>query len=201
MTGLLYFHRIFDNRMARTQLENLRVFEKLCGEDFRGIVLTTTMWDWVDEDEGKNREEQLRTEYWKAMIERGSCVRRFYQDQKSAFDVLAPIIDKVNSRSALLLQKEVHDLGLQLNQTTAGRTLYLEIGELVKLYQSCMDRIRAEREEQTLDEEGLEVLMKNYEKISKQLQRANEDMKKMKLSVGDRIQRVAKSLDWSRISR
>ena len=201
MTGLLYFHRIVDNRMARTQLENLRVFEKLCGEDFRGIVLTTTMWDWVDKDEGEDREEQLRTNYWKAMIERGSSVQRFYQDQKSAFDVLAPIIDKVNSRGALLLQKEVHDLGLQLNQTTAGRTLYSEIGELVKLYQSCMDRIRAEREEQTLDEEGLEVLMKNYEKISKQLQRANEDMKKMKLSVGDRIQRVAKSLDWSRISR
>jgi len=177
------------------------VFEKLCGEDFRGIVLTTTMWDWVDKDEGEDREEQLRTNYWKAMIERGSSVQRFYQDQKSAFDVLAPIIDKVNSRGALLLQKEVHDLGLQLNQTTAGRTLYSEIGELVKLYQSCMDRIRAEREEQTLDEEGLEVLMKNYEKISKQLQRANEDMKKMKLSVGDRIQRVAKSLDWSRISR
>jgi len=187
--------------MAGTPLKNLRMFEKLCGEDFKRVVLTTTMWDEVETDVGDRREEQLRTEYWKAMIERGSSVQRFYQDQKSAFGVLAPIIEEVNSRNALLLQKEVHDLGLQLNQTTAGRTLHSELGELVLRHLKCMERIRSQLKEPTLDQEHLEELMDDYKKVSEQLQRATEDLKKMKISVGDRIQLVTKSLDWSRIFR
>ena len=187
--------------MAGTPLKNLRMFEKLCGEDLRRVVLITTMWDEVETEVGERREEQLSSDYWKTMIERGSSVRRFYQDQKSAFDVLAPIIEEVNTRSALLLQKEVHDLGLQLNQTTAGRTLHSELGELVSRYQKYMERMRSELKEPTLDPEQLKVLMDDYKKVSEQLQRATEDLKKMKISVGDRIQRVAKSLDWSRIFR
>ena len=127
--------------MAGTPLKNLHMFEKICGDNFSRVVLTTTMWDEVETDVGERREEQLRTDYWKAMIERGSSVQRFYQDQKSAFVVLAPIIEEVNSRSALLLQKEVVDLGLRLNQTTMGRELYSDIGELVSRHQKCMERM------------------------------------------------------------
>lgn len=187
--------------MNGNPLKNLRVFEKLCGEDFKGIVLTTTMWNDVDEDEGERRENELRTEFWKCMINRGSSVKRFYGNRKSAFDILAPIFDEANHRSALLLQKEMNDLGLQLKQTAAGRTLHSELGELVKRYQECMERLRSELREQTLDPKQLEVLTKGYETVSKQLQHATEDLKKMKLSVGDRIQRGIKRLEWSRIFR
>ena len=181
-------------------MKNLRMFENLCGKDFRRVVLTTTMWDEVETDVGEKREEQLRSEVWKTMIERGSSVRRFYQDQKSAFDILAPIIDEVNDRGALLLQKEVVDLGLQLNQTSAGRVLYSDIGELVSHYQKYMERIRSELKEPTLNPEQLEVLMNDYKTVSKQLQRATEEVKKMKIPLGVRIQRVvAKSLDCLQI--
>ncbi len=157
------------------------------------------MWDEVEEDVGDKREGQLKTEYWRSMIERGSSVRRFLNDQKSAFNILTPIFDEVNSRSALLLQTEMNELGLQLKQTTAGRTLYSEIGELVTRHQRCMERIRKELKEPTLDPEQLKVLMNDYKKVSDQLQRATEDLKKMKISVGDRIQRVAKGIDWLRL--
>jgi len=180
-------------------LKNLRMFEKLCGEDLRRVVLITTMWDEVETEVGERREEQLSSDYWKTMIERGSSVRRFYQDQKSAFDILAPIIDEVNGRSALLLQKEVVDLGLRLNQTTMGRVLHSDIGELVSRQQRYMERIRNELKDPTLDPEQLEELMNDYKEVSEQLQRATEKVKKMKVSVGDRIQRAAKSPDWLQI--
>src|SRR6266540_6334994 len=77
LTGLLYFHRISDNRMAGTPLNNFRAFEKLFEDDFNGIILTTTMWDEVDEDLGAEREKELTDVYWKSMIERGSSVKRF----------------------------------------------------------------------------------------------------------------------------
>ena len=89
--------------MSGTPLKNLRMFEKLCGEDFRNVVLTTTMWDEVEPEVGEMREAQLKAEYWKTMIDRGSSVRRFHQDQKSAFEILDPIINGVDTKSALLL--------------------------------------------------------------------------------------------------
>jgi len=199
LTGLLYFHRISDNLMWGTALKNLHMFEKLCGHDFRGIVLVTTMWDEVERGVGEARETQLKWEYFKHLIDRGSSVRRFYLDQKSAFDILAPIIDDVNERKALLLQKEMNVLGLKLNQTTAGRTLYSKLVELVARHQKITLMIRSEMKDPTLDREELETLMNDYKITYTQLQRANKDLEKMKISVGEQMQRVVKSIDWTRI--
>jgi len=200
LTGLLYFHRISDNRMAGTPEKNLRMFEKLCGEDFRTIVIVTTMWDEVEKDVGELRETQLKYGLAKPLIDRGSSIRRFYQDKKSAFDILAPIIDNVNKRGALLLQKEMNVLGLKLKQTTAGRTLYLELGELVARHEKITLMIRSELKNPTLDPEQLETLMNDYKITYTQLQRTNKDLEKMKISVGEQVQRLVKSIDWTRIS-
>jgi len=60
LSGLLYFHRISDNRMAGTPLKNLRMFQELCGHNaLRNIILTTTMWLDVEEELGSVREKEL----------------------------------------------------------------------------------------------------------------------------------------------
>ena len=109
--------------------------------------------------------------------------------------ILAPIIDPVNTRGALLIQKEMNELGLQLHQTTAGRMLCCELGELVMRYQKFMERLRSKLKDPTLDPEQLEVMMNDYKELSEQLQRATEELKKNKFSVGDWIQRTAKRVD------
>lgn len=182
--------------MAGTPLKNLRLFEKLCGEEFDNIILTTTMWDGVDDNLGKEREDELKTQYWKSMIDRGSYVKRFLHTRESAFEVLAPIFDQVNSRNALLLQKEVNDLGLKLKETSAGKTLYMVLGELIERQQAVLGEIREELKEPTLDSDQLQLLLDEYQKVSVQLQRANDDMRKMKIRLGDRIQTVARNIDW-----
>jgi len=199
LTGLLYFHRISDNCMRGSPLKNLRLFEKLCGDDFGRIVIVTTMWDEVEQEVGEARETQLKWENFKLLIDRGSSIRRFYQDKKSAFDILAPFIDEVYGRRALLLQKEMNDLGLKLNQTTAGRTLYSKLGELVARHEKIKLMIRSEMKNPTLDQEELETLMNDYKITYTQLQRANKDLEKMKISVGEQMQRLVKSIDWTRI--
>jgi len=82
--------------MAGTPLKNLRMFENLCGEDFNGIILTTTMWSEVDEELGAERELELKEEYWRSMIERGSSVKRFLYTRQSAFEILMPIFEEVD---------------------------------------------------------------------------------------------------------
>ena len=203
MTGLLYFHRITDNRMAGTTLKNLRLFKKLCGESFKNIVLTTTMWGEVEsEEEGTLRENELTDKYWKAMIERGSSVKRFLYTRESAFEVLGPIFEEVNSRNALLLQEEMNDLKMQIKETSAGRTLYLELEELVARQQTMLGKIRGELHgESKLGPDELRLLMEEYGKASAQLQRATEDLQKMKFTVGERIKKFTRRIDWSRMFR
>jgi len=200
LTGLLYFHRISDNRMAGTPLKNLRMFEKLCGEDFKGIVLTTTMWSDVDEELGAERERELTNEYWKSMIEQGSSVKRFLYTRESAFEILAPIWGEVDKRSALLLQTEMNDLQLQLKETSAGKTLYIELGELVARHQDILERIRRELKDPVDDPDQFQVLMEDFQTVSVQLQRATEDMRRMKVSKKGRI-KGSVIFDWRRIFR
>ena len=181
--------------MAGTPLKNLRMFEKLCGEEFDSIILTTTMWNEVDDNLGNGREDELKTLYWKSMTDRGSHIKRFLYTRESAFEVLAPIFDRVNARNALLLQKEVNDLGLKLKETSAGKTLYMVLGELIEHQQGVLEGIRRELKE-PMDSDQLRLPMEEYQNVSVQLQRANNDMRKMKISPGDQIQRFARTIDW-----
>jgi hypothetical protein len=80
LAGILYFHRISDNRMARSPLKNLRMFQELCGKKaLQNVVLVTTMWDEVNEAVGVQMEKELKDKYWK-VIDRGSATARFHVD-------------------------------------------------------------------------------------------------------------------------
>ena len=187
--------------MAGTPLKNLRMFEKLCGEDFNGIVLTTTMWSEVDEELGEGRERELKDEYWKSMIERGSSVKRFLYTRQSALEMLTPILEEVDKRSALLLQTEMNEFHLQLKETSAGRMMYMELGELVARHEDILKRIRGELKDPLMnDPDQIKDLMEEYQKASVQLQRATEDMRRMKISKRRRIKGFV-IVDWRRIFR
>ena len=46
LTGLIYLHRITDNRVGSTAVRNLRLLRALVGEDnMRNLVLVTNRWE------------------------------------------------------------------------------------------------------------------------------------------------------------
>jgi len=180
VTGLLYFHRITDNRMAGEALRNFRLFESLCGEEFNKIVLATTMWDEVDGRIGCNRENDLKNSYWEAMVERGSTIKRFLLTRPSAFDVLEPILREVSKRKTLLFQREVEDLGLNLNETRAGRTLAMQLEGIVGAHEEKLDRIRSELKDPLLTPTKLNLLKEEYQEISRQIQDTTNEAKRFK---------------------
>jgi hypothetical protein len=93
LAGILYFHRITDNRVTGTPLKNLRMFEKLCGKHALGnIILTTTMWDKVDETTGQEREMELKGQYWESMIKLGSTTARYHNTKDSAWEILDTVL-------------------------------------------------------------------------------------------------------------
>jgi len=167
--------------MAGTALKNLQLFESLCGEEFNNIVLTTTMWDEVEEPVGYNRERELKNSYWKAMIDRGSSMRRFLRTRQSAFEVIEPIIEEVRRRKVLLLQREVEDLGLKLNQTSAGRRLFMQLEELVVVHEEKLNKIRTELKDPLTTPNEVNLLMQEYQKISLEMQRTTNERKRLKM--------------------
>jgi energy-coupling factor transporter ATP-binding protein EcfA2 len=141
LSGLLFFHRISDNRMAGSPLKHLKTFHNLCGvEALKNVVLVTTMWDQVDEDVGNNRENELTTKFWKTMIELGCHTSRFDNTAESAMDIVSQFQD---SRCTVLLQRELVDLHLELAETSAGRTLFAFLVELIKKIKELLAQIEA----------------------------------------------------------
>ena len=175
--------------MAGTPLKNLRMFEKLCGKNaFGNIILTTTMWDKIEETTGQERERELRGLYWKSMIRLGSTTVRYRNTKDSAWEILDKVLQSGHNRHAVLLQKEMVEMERQLSETDAGRTLYTALESLVKRRQDALDEIRAAFGEQK-DKEILKQMWGEYNELQRQLDITIADLQMMHISVGKRFLR------------
>ena len=108
LAGIAYLH---DISIPHPTLKSLLVFRSLCGKDaLKHVVICTTMWSTIlTEEEGKSRTELLKEQHWKEMIEGRSTVCKFEDSQKSAWDVIALIIekDRYGKMAALQIQEEM----------------------------------------------------------------------------------------------
>jgi hypothetical protein len=127
--------------MGGSPIKHLKMFQNLCGpEALKNVVLVTTMWDEVGEEEGSDRENELTARYWKTMIELGCHTSRFYNNTESAFNIVSQFQD---ARCTVLLQKELVDLHLELAETSAGRTLFSLLVEFIKKIKELLAQIEA----------------------------------------------------------
>uniref|UniRef100_A0A4E9D681 G domain-containing protein n=1 Tax=Gibberella zeae TaxID=5518 RepID=A0A4E9D681_GIBZA len=137
LAGIIYLHRITDNRVSGSALKNLSMFNKLCGESaFGNVVLCTSMWNnlgTVLPEIGNEREQELiaTSSFWGAMHAGGSQVARWQGTKESAEAVVDKII-KIHNESGkamLKIQEELVDGGMSLDETGAGREVQREILE------------------------------------------------------------------------
>lgn len=137
LAGIIYLHRITDNRVSGSALKNLSMFKKLCGESaFGHVVLCTSMWNnlgIVLPEIGNEREQELiaTSSFWGAMHAGGSQVARWQGTKESAEAVVDKSI-KIHNESGkamLKIQEELVDGGMSLDKTGAGREVQREILE------------------------------------------------------------------------
>ncbi|KAL4076364.1 P-loop containing nucleoside triphosphate hydrolase protein [Scleroderma citrinum] len=143
LSGLLYLHRISDNRVAGTPLRNLNMFKELCGEDnFKNVILVTTMWDEVEEDVGLQREEELRNTFWQWMIKLGSSSHRFNDTEESARKIINSIsVSPPGERYALQIQREMVDQHKPVHLTSAGKVVLDSFSSLFTSFKRLFKRI------------------------------------------------------------
>ena len=179
--------------MAGTPLKNLRMFEELCGKNaFHNVILTTTMWDNIGEETGCAREEELKSRYWKSMLDRNSTTSRFMGTRESALHLIEPLIDAANKKSSLLLQQEMVDLRNKLPATSAGARLFFETELLVKRRQEVLERIRNAMKHSSQAKASLRTLEEEYQKVKMELDTTVNEMRKLRLPLGKRLSQTTR---------
>ncbi|KAF5321119.1 hypothetical protein D9619_000436 [Psilocybe cf. subviscida] len=137
LAGVIYLRDICQRRITEPTKKNLEVFDRLCGGDAcKSIVLGTTQWARVPADEHKvagRREQELRDNYWKEMIRKGSAMQRVDDTctNASPWDLIDTVLLKGISPT-LLIQQELMDMDRSLPQTEAAAVLRGRIEELIK---------------------------------------------------------------------
>src|SRR5206468_1395946 len=102
INGIIYLHRITDNRMSGSALKTLRMFQKLVGDIYLGnVILATTMWDMVTPAEGEERETLLKAQHWDQMSKFGMQIRRL-NTHTMKISIIRELMENIDPRPLLI---------------------------------------------------------------------------------------------------
>ncbi|KKA23966.1 hypothetical protein T310_2007 [Rasamsonia emersonii CBS 393.64] len=145
LTGVIYLHRISDPRMTESSLRNLTMLRKLCGtRHLSHVILATTMWDKVSEEEGSRREAELVAEgkWWGDMQQRGAIVRRYDNTKKGA---TALVKELIGIQPFLLeIQREIGVEKKSLIDTAAGKSVLKTLNDIQKQHEEDLRLVKEE---------------------------------------------------------
>ncbi|TDL17134.1 hypothetical protein BD410DRAFT_730415 [Rickenella mellea] len=187
LSGVIYLHRITDNRMAGSSLKNLRMFASLCGDRaIRNVVLGTTMWSKVKQEMGTQRETELHDKHWKSMLARGSKTARFGDSFDSAWKIVDVILE-CRRADPLLLQEEIVDLHKPLSDTQAGRTMCWSLQKLLTDHKKTVRNLRQEIRCNQGNPAHAQALRTQCNEADEILQEIRKQVRKMKVPIQRRI--------------
>ena len=126
--------------MPKSAMKNLRTFSNLCGQKaMPNVVIVTTMWSFIPKELGIRREDGLKREVWKDMLDAGCGIQRFEDTYKSSWDIIGSIAQK-DSGTTLLIQEEMGTVGKSFNQTRTGVDLNTSTEHV---QEGLLDKIRS----------------------------------------------------------
>lgn len=101
MAGVVYMHRISDNRCTGSPQNNKMLFDILCQNDSKkNVVIATTMWKRVNENVAAGREEELGKKRWREMLLEGMRIMRFHDSFTSAWEIIDNVLKSRNTSAA-----------------------------------------------------------------------------------------------------
>jgi chromosome condensin MukBEF ATPase and DNA-binding subunit MukB len=185
LATIVYLHRISDNRMTGTVLKNLEMFATLCGQKaMPNVIIATTMWGEVKRENGERREQELKREFWKGMVDDGCRTERFKDSYDSAWHVIGNLAKK--ERARVLLSHEIVDSDLRLNETQAGIALNKELEKLIKDRKDAARRLRDQVQNQN-NELVVQELNKRQAEIEEKINQTADQLRELKIPFTRRV--------------
>lgn len=165
LSGVLYFHRISDNRLTGTERQNIVIFESLVGKvALENVVIVSTMWDEISEEEAETKEKRLKADAWKFMMSKGAQVARHHNTRESALDIVG-MLQGGNRYRALLVQQEMVNHGKALPETTVGQKVASFWGYLRKVTDEVIFGLEKRKMKEGWTEEIVQEIARNKEVV------------------------------------
>ena len=180
LSGVIYIHRISDERFTGMAGRNFKMFRELCGDStLRNVVLVTNMWGKVAQEDGEEREEELVTDFFKPVLDKGAQIARYYNTIESAHEIIRHIIR--NRPAPLQIQRELVDEGRDINDTAAGEAINKELNEQIRRHKAELNTIKEEMEKamEDEDEETMRELEEEARKLQEHIDRTSRDLATM----------------------
>ena len=123
------------------------MFRNLCGEGgFKNVVVLTTFWDKItNKGEGRMRETQLKSKFFKELVEGGARFMQHDRSFGSAQEVLKHVFTLVPTN--VKIQEEIRVEGKSLEDTAAGSVHRKEVEELIAKHRKELAELKAEMDE------------------------------------------------------
>ncbi|KAK0642996.1 P-loop containing nucleoside triphosphate hydrolase protein [Cercophora newfieldiana] len=196
LAGLVYLHRIQDNRVGGSGTKNIHMFRELCGKDgLSSVVLATTMWDALEHDKAVEREAELKTkeEFWGGLVAHGCEVRRQDDGVTSATGIIRHILAQ-RRPVTLQIQEEIAE-GMALHETAAGGVLKAELEEQQRMYEEKMALLEEQLRKVASELAGLQVAQaERDEKVREEREREQRDSEKRELGRETMISELRREL-------
>ena len=157
--------------------KNLRMFRKLCGDGaLKNVVITTTNWNRVSQEEGARREGELRQSenFFKPLIDAGAQLARHDSGRASAQSIMSHLLN--GTPVPLQIQDEILG-GKDLVETSAGFELTEYMQKLEKRHRKELRDLRVELEEASqAKDEALQLELKaEREELEAMMVKVQED--------------------------
>ncbi|USP77085.1 hypothetical protein yc1106_04359 [Curvularia clavata] len=124
LNGLLYLQAVNIPRQRGSQIRNLLMFKKLCGNNnFKNIVLGLSFCDMETETTIQSRRQELTDtwEWWGEMVSKGSRIERIPYQRDECIGLLAQFAPQ--PKVTLRVQEEIVNHGRSVDDTEAAKTI------------------------------------------------------------------------------
>jgi len=180
LAGIIYMHRISENRMGGISKENFRLFEKICGKDaMKNVVIATTMWDEVSHEVGEMREQELASKpvFFQQALSHGA--RMFRQDNSftSAVTLVRQLLH--NPAFVLQMQREIVDERKVLQDTEAGIELQATLFRHAERHRQLLFDLQSTVDAALTGKGGLKEWKAASKSVRKQLKRIEAELDKL----------------------
>ncbi|PCH42100.1 hypothetical protein WOLCODRAFT_101533 [Wolfiporia cocos MD-104 SS10] len=177
LAGVIYIHKITDNRLGWTAIENYRLFSEICGPDaMKNVLIVTNMWSDIAQKTRYEREQQLQNKFFKQAIDRGARMRRHDGSRESALNILCELLE--NHEEVLQVQDEMVDQLRPIPETQAGAELNRVLERMQQRHQAEIARMQQEMQE------DLERVTRELQRLRKQLEQVEREREKLQEIVG-----------------
>ncbi|KDQ18737.1 hypothetical protein BOTBODRAFT_29113 [Botryobasidium botryosum FD-172 SS1] len=177
LNGLIYLHRISDNRVGGVNAKSMKMFRLLCGKDaLKNVVLCTTMWDLLPAPTiGEEREEELKADFWEFMLMEGAATDRHDGTPQSARRIVTRMLGL--NHVDLKIQQELVDGNMKLSETEAGAAVDAELQRLKADYERRLKESEEAMKEALAENDKMmqRIIMKERDRYESKIRQMEQD--------------------------